>query len=102
MATANVGSTDHEISRNGAHTIGVARLAAAGAMTAAVVFALCWIGTFIAFSSPTHAYIGLFTSADTSSLEALAEGGGWSFLFGGLVGALFASLYNVLAGIDRR
>jgi hypothetical protein len=68
-----------------------------GGVTAAIVFVLCWIGTFIPFSSPTHAYINLFTSADAGSLYSLYEGTLWSLLFGGLVGALFAAVYNAIA-----
>jgi hypothetical protein len=54
------------------------------------------------FSSPTHAYIGLFTSAEPTSVFALLEGGVWSFLFGALSGAVFAALYNSFARLDRR
>ena len=59
-------------------------------------------GTFIPFSSPTHAYIGLFTPAEMSSVAALAQGICWSFLFGGLSGSVFAWVYNVLASLDDR
>lgn len=84
------------------HMLGVTRLLVAGGVTAAVIFVLCWLGTFIPFSSPTHAYIGLFTSAPASSLEALTEGAVWSLLFGALVGALFAFTYNAAAPLGRR
>lgn len=85
-----------------AHRIGVLRLAVAGAITAALVFVLCWLGTFVPFLSPTHAYIGLFTPAERSSILALCEGTAWSFLFGGLSGAVFAWTYNLLDDLDRR
>jgi hypothetical protein len=74
----------------------------AGGATAAIVFVLCWVGTFIPFSSPTHAYIGLFTNADVSSVQALAEGTCWSLLFGALVGAAFALIYNATAALGRK
>ena len=82
--------------------LNVARLAIAGGVTAAAVFVLCWIGTFIPFSSPTHAYIALFTSADIGSGQALLEGTCWSLLFGALVGVVFALIYNATAALDRR
>jgi hypothetical protein len=82
--------------------IGVLRLALTGAITAALVFVLCWLGTFIPFSSPTHAYIGLFTLAEMNSVAALCEGAAWSFLFGGVSGGLFAWIYNLLSGLDGR
>ena len=65
------------------HRTGVLRLALAGAITAALVLILCWLGTFIPFSSPTHAFIGLFTPAEMNSVAALCQGAAWSFLFGG-------------------
>lgn len=84
------------------HTLSVARLAIAGGLTAGLVFVMCWLGTFIPFSSPTHAYISLFTNADTSSGLALAQGTCWSLLFGGLVGGLFALIYNATAALERK
>lgn len=81
--------------------IGVLRLALTGAITAAVVFVLCWLGTFIPFSSPTHVCIGLFTPFPMNSFAALCQGIGWSFLFGGLSGALFGSVYNMLDSLER-
>jgi len=84
------------------HRLGVVRFALTGAITAAVVFVLCWLGTFIPFSSPTHAYIALFTPADLNSVDALIEGAVWSFLFGGFSGAVLAWTYNALGRLDRR
>lgn len=82
--------------------IGVLRLAAATGAAAWLIFVLCWLGTFVAYSSPTHAYIGLFTSAETHSVAALADGGTWSLLFGLFSGGIVAALYNLFAGLDRR
>jgi hypothetical protein len=84
------------------HTVSVTRLLVTGAVTAAAIFVLCWIGTLIPYSSPTHAYIGLFTNADVSSGRALVEGAVWSLLFGGLSAALFAVTYNAAARVARR
>lgn len=78
------------------------RLAATLGVGAALIFGLCWLGLFIPFSSPTHAYIGLFTSAEPTSVFALLEGGVWSFLFGALSGAVLAALYNSFVRLDRR
>lgn len=83
-------------------TLSVLRLLIAGGVTAAVVFVLCWIGTFIPFSSPTHAYIGLFTTAEMGSAQALVQGFCWSLLFGALVGAAFVVVYNATASLDRK
>ena len=84
------------------HRIGVLRVAVTGAITASAVFILCWLGTLIPFSSPTHAYISLFTPAEMNSIGALLQGTCWSFLFGGLSGAVLARVYNLLDGLDRR
>lgn len=99
MATS---STARSRESEGGHMLSAMRLMLAGGVTAAVVFVLCWVGTFIPFSSPTHAYIGLFTNADISSGRALAEGTCWSLLFGALVGAAFAFIYNGTAALGRR
>ena len=82
--------------------VSVIRLAVATGVALAVIFVLCWIGTFVPFGSPTHAYISLFTNADISSGAALLEGGFWSLLFGLLSGAVFALVYNATASLDRR
>ena len=88
--------------RSSAQKLSVTRLVAAGGVTAAAVFVVCWLGTFIPFSSPTHAYISLFTPADVNSANALVQGTFWSLLFGALSGALFAIVYNAFAGLERR
>lgn len=82
--------------------ISIARVTVAGGVSAALIFALCWIGTFIPFGSPTHAYIALFTPAPIQSVQALGEGSLWSLLFGGFSLALFAIVYNLFAGLERR
>lgn len=99
MATAS----DGDVKESGlGQRISVLRLLVSGAATAALIFIVCWIGTFVPFSSPTHAYIGLFTPADIGSVEALAEGTIWSLLFGALSGGLFALFYNSTAPLARR
>lgn len=99
MATASMDSPKVEDRSN---RLGVRRLVVAAGLTAAAVFVLCWIGMFIPLSSPTHAYVGLFTDANAKSALALAEGTLWSLLFGALVGGLFALIYNATASIGRR
>lgn len=84
------------------HRVAVLRLALTGAIASALVLILCWLGTFIPFSSPTHAYIGLFTPVEMSSVAALIQGTIWSFLFGGVAGAVVAAVYNALAALERK
>ena len=85
-----------------ASRVSVSRIAATGGVGAAIIFVLCWLGLFIPFSSPTHAYVALFTPADMTSLRALGEGSLWSLLFGGLSGGVLALLYNLFGALDRR
>jgi hypothetical protein len=99
MATAPIPLRDVE--QHSTSHIGAFRLAATIGVAAGLIFVLCWIGTYITFASPTHAYIGLFTTADIQSTQALAEGGAWSLLFGFLSGGLIAALFNLFAGLDR-
>ncbi|GAC1575565.1 MAG: hypothetical protein NVS3B5_06650 [Sphingomicrobium sp.] len=84
------------------YTLSVTRILIAGAGTATLVFVLCRVGTFLSFASPMHAYIRLFTNADFSSGRALAEGTCYSLVFGALVGAIFAVVYNATASLDRK
>ena len=100
MATAQIPLKNVE--QHSTSHIGVFRLAATIGVAAGAIFVLCWVGTFISFASPTHAYIGLFTTWDAQSGQALIEGGTWSLLFGLLSGGLIAALYNLFAGLDRR
>lgn len=90
-----------EPARAGDRNLDVLRFAATGALVAVLLFIFCWIGTFIPLSSPTHAYIGLFTAAPVSSTQALAEGACWSLAFGAIIGALIALVYNSLGGFFR-
>lgn len=98
MATASMAPPTVEARSN---RLGVRRLVVAAGLTAAAVFVLCWVGMFIPFSSPTHAYVGLFTAAEPRSALALAEGTLWSLLFGALVGGLFTLIYNATASVSR-
>lgn len=98
MATASMASPTAEARSN---RLGVRRLVIAAGLTAAAAFVLCWLGMFIPFSSPTHAYVGLFTAAEPKSALAFAEGTFWSLLFGALVGGLFGLIYNATASFVR-
>lgn len=82
--------------------IGVIRLGVTTGLSAIVIFILCWLGTLLPFSSPTHAYITLFTPAPVGSIQALFEGACWSLLFGLLTGLVFATIYNMCAGLQPR
>ena len=79
----------------------VSRSALAGALGLAAIFAICWIGAVFAPDLP-HRYIRLFTSEPATSVLALTEGMGFSVAFGATAGAIFASLYNLFAHVDRR
>lgn len=82
--------------------VNVGRLTMTGAVTAAIVFVLCWVGTLLPAPNPTHAYISLFTTADIGSGRALAEGSLWSLLFGGVAGAVLAITFNLSGLLGRR
>jgi hypothetical protein len=83
------------------HRISILRAGAAGGLGLAVLMLLCWIGAFIPFSSPTHAYINLFTPAELHSVRALMEGSFWALLFGLVAGVVFAAAYNLMARLER-
>lgn len=81
--------------------LGVARVAVAGAITAAVFYALCWLGAFLPIGPASHMYLNLFTSEPGSSTTALLQGTCWSIAFGLIAGGLFALVYNALSSLDR-
>lgn len=99
MAAAHSGA--YETPRE-TQTVSTLRLAISTAVTAGLAFVVCWLATFIPFSSPTHAYISLFTNAEISSGLAVVEGTCWSLLFGLIVGAIFAVAYNVTGPLVRK
>ena len=79
----------------------VLRFALTGALAAAIFYAICWLGAFLPIGPATHMYLKLFTSADINSGLALVQGLCWSLGFGLIAGALIASIYNLLAPLDR-
>lgn len=99
MAT-RIESPDALTAPAGHRKIGVLRLALTGAIVASLFFVLCWIGMFLPFGSPTHAYLALFTNAEITSTNALVQGVCWSALFGLVAGGLTALVYNALSALD--
>jgi len=91
-------TVETSVTRNRANMV---RFAVAGAIASAAFFVFCWLGLFVPFSSPTHAYIGLFTNAEMTSVAALLQGGFWSLAFGLIGGALVAIAYNATKFLDR-
>ena len=81
--------------------LSVVRVALAAGVGLAVLMVLCWLGVFLPFGSPTHAYVALFTPAELNSVQALLEGTFWSLGFGLITGAVLATAYNLLAGLER-
>lgn len=96
IVSAPAVSSDH------VHRLSASRLLVAGGVTAALLFVLCWLGTYVPLANPTHSYIELFTARPVDSPMALVEGGLWSLLFGALAGAIFALTYNAAGPVDRR
>ena len=79
----------------------VRRFALTGALAAAIFYVICWLGAFLPIGPATHMYLKLFTSADIKSGLSLVQGLCWSLAFGLIAGALIASIYNLLAPLDR-
>lgn len=82
--------------------LSVARFAAAGGLTAAILFVLCWVGAVIWPAAVTHAFVTLFTPAPIQSGLALGQGACGALLFGLLAGAAWAISFNVTAGLERK
>jgi hypothetical protein len=87
--------------QDNATNISVLRFAVAVAVTLMVLFAICWLAIFLPVGNATHAYIGLFTTADPRTGIALAQGLCWSLVFGFIAGGLGAFVYNLVGGRGR-
>ncbi len=81
--------------------LSVPRFTVTGAVVAVLIFALCWLGTFVPLGAATHMYVQLFTQADASSTTALVQGVCGSAVFGAIGGALVAAVYNLTAAFSR-
>lgn len=90
-----------EISSARVRKLSVARVALTGLLASGIFYVLCWLGAFLPVGVATHMYLQLFTDADIGSVAALVEGGVWSLVFGSLMGALIALIYNALGSIER-
>lgn len=97
-------SNDHSYAVPANRTTGLdlVRSTLTGALVAVLLFAICWLGTFVPAVRVTHMYLQLFTAADLRSGTALAEGLCWSLVAGGAIGLLIALVYNALGAITRR
>ena len=95
-------TTTQEARLSSAPRLGVARVALTSALAATVFLLLCWIGARLGLGPATHMYIQLFSAADVASGLALIVGLCWSLVGGGVAGALFAWIYNLLAPLDPR
>lgn len=82
--------------------LSVVRMLVAGGTSALAVYVACWIAAQLPASSPTHAFISLFTSAEVTSGAALVEGGVWAMVFGAFVTSIFSLIYNLTAPLTRR
>lgn len=82
--------------------LGVARVALTTALAATAFLLLCWIGALLGLGPATHMYIQLYSAAAVTSATALLVGLCWSLVGGGVAGALFAWIYNLLAPLDPR
>lgn len=69
-----------------------------GALVFAIVFIACWLFAFTPVSA-THAFIALFTTAETTSLAALVQGTCWSLVFGAWAGFVTAAAHRIATRI---
>lgn len=81
--------------------LSVARVSLTGLLASGIFYVLCWLGAFLPVGVATHMYLQLFTDADIGSVEALVEGSVWALVFGSLMGALIALIYNALGAKGR-
>ena len=69
------------------------------AIALVVLFVICAIVEMVAPNLPaTHAWIGLFTTAEPGSVRSWLEGVLYSVVFGAVAGSVFVVGYNLIAG----
>lgn len=93
--------TEVTMSSGAVSTIGILHATLVGVVVGGTIFITCW---FLAFTpvTATHSLILLFTTAEPTSLAALALGLCWSFIFGAWVGFLIALANKIITGIMTR
>ena len=67
-----------------------------GALVFGIIFVGCWLFAFTPVNA-THAFIALFTTAETTSQIALVEGLCWSLVFGAWAGFVTAVVNKIVA-----
>jgi hypothetical protein len=77
------------------------RFAVAGAITLALLFAVCWLGAIVWPVGPTHLFVTLFTAEAVNSIPALLIGGCAAVFFGAVSGILLAWSYNLTSSFGR-
>ncbi len=90
-----------QIERVSGRRLNVFRVTVATSLSAVAFVVLCWIGARIGFGPADHMFVSMFSDAEVTSVAALLAGLCWSFLAGAVIGAVFASIYNALAGFER-
>lgn len=78
----------------------VVRLSLTGAVSLAIIYALCWLGTQLNIAV-THRFIGLFTDGDMTAGSTLLIGSCWALGAGLVTGGVIAIVYNLLGLMER-
>lgn len=82
--------------------LGLARVAFTSALFAMALLLLCWVAARLGFGPRGHMVVELFSSSPDASLATLILGLCTAFAGGGIAGALFAWIYNLLGPLDPR
>ena len=93
-------TTARQIERSSSRRLNVLRVTVATSLAGTAFIILCWIGAVIGFGPASHMYVNMFSNAGVSSLPALLAGICWSFLGGGVIGAVYALIYNAFASLE--
>lgn len=93
-------TTARQIESSPSRRLNVLRVTVATSLAATAFITLCWIGARIGFGPASHMYVNMFSNAGVSSLPALLAGICWSFLGGGVIGAVYALIYNAFASLE--
>ena len=95
-------ATTPQLAVSTAARLGVARVAFAAALSAMALLLLCWIAAALGFGPFRHMVLETFSASAATSFTTLILGLCTAFVGGGIAGALFAWIYNLLAPLDPR
>jgi hypothetical protein len=95
-------TTAQDLASSSTARLGVVRVALTAALATMAFLLLCWVAAKIGLGPASHMVLELFSASATATIPALILGLCTAFVGGGIAGALFGWIFNLLAPLDSR